>query len=64
MSSHDQLVQNFHAKFTGELAIRNTLDFNKALLTKKVWKIFSNPRSLYSRVMSGKYSVSPNSDRL
>lgn len=41
----------------GGLGIRNSYDFNQALLTKQVWKLYSDPNSLYSRVMIHKYTV-------
>lgn len=51
-------------KSMGGLGIRNSADFNQALLTKQVWKIFSDPNCLYSKIRIHKYSVGPNSDVL
>lgn len=48
----------------GGLGIRNSSDFNKALLTKQVSKLFTEPGSLYSRIMLHKYGVESNSDTL
>lgn len=48
----------------GGLGIRNCTDFNKALLTKQVWKLFSQPASLYSKTMIHKYGYGSNSDAL
>jgi ribonuclease HI len=43
------------SKATGGMGFRDFLSFNKALLAKQAWRIWSNPQSLVAKTMRAKY---------
>lgn len=43
-------------KELGGLNFRDLVSFNKALLAKQVWRLFTNPQLLASRVIQGRYA--------
>ncbi|CAN1844985.1 Transposon TX1 uncharacterized 149 kDa protein [Linum perenne] len=43
------------AKDGGGMGFRNLMEFNKAMLGKQGWKLFTNPNTLVSRVYKAKY---------
>jgi hypothetical protein len=43
------------SKAAGGLGFRDFLSFNKALLAKQAWRLWSNPQSLVAKIMKAKY---------
>lgn len=43
------------AKSQGRMEFRYLVVFNKALLAKRIWRLFQNPNSLAARILKAKY---------